>query len=398
MKQGDCFMVFDSHGDIGASPGGPDGLFSCDTRYLSHFELLINGLQPLLLGSNLSDDNGVLTVDLTNPDIYYDKRIILQKDLLHVARTVFIWRSTLFHRFAVRNFGTERVRLLLSITFDNDFADIFEVRGTRRDRRGTARSRIEHDRAEFVYLGLDGKTPPHQHRVRADADPSVAVARFLSARSRSPRVGFALQHGFLRRRRARAAAVPEEPALHAPRAQADDPSRHRDRHLKSGVQRGAAPGDRRSRDAADPYSRRALPLRGHSLVFDDVRPRRPHHGIAVPVARSAHRARRAHDGSRPIRRPITIPNPTPSPARSCTRCAPARWRRCARFRSGFITAASIRRRCSSCWRAAMRSRPAISTPCAACGRRSTARWRGSTAPAIATRTASSNTSRRRRAG
>ena len=27
MKQDDCFMVFDSHGDIGASAGGPDGLF-----------------------------------------------------------------------------------------------------------------------------------------------------------------------------------------------------------------------------------------------------------------------------------------------------------------------------------------------------------------------------------
>ena len=79
MKHDDCFLVFDSHGDIGASPGGPDGLFNCDTRYLSHFELLINGLQPLLLGSNLSDDNCVLSVDLTNPDIYYDKRIILSE-------------------------------------------------------------------------------------------------------------------------------------------------------------------------------------------------------------------------------------------------------------------------------------------------------------------------------
>jgi hypothetical protein len=36
-------------GDIGASSGGPDGLFKCDTRYLSHFELLINGLHTLHL-------------------------------------------------------------------------------------------------------------------------------------------------------------------------------------------------------------------------------------------------------------------------------------------------------------------------------------------------------------
>jgi glycogen debranching enzyme len=129
----------------------------CDTRYLSHFELLINGLQPLLLGSNLSDDNCVLSVDLTNPDIYYDKRIILQKNLLHVARTVFVWRSALFHRFTVRNFSADRVRLLLSITFDSDFADVFEVRGTQRARRGAVRSVVEGNGAEFVYLGLDGK-------------------------------------------------------------------------------------------------------------------------------------------------------------------------------------------------------------------------------------------------
>ena len=44
LKHGDTFVVVDSHGDIGASPGGPYVLFNCDTRYLSHFELLINGL------------------------------------------------------------------------------------------------------------------------------------------------------------------------------------------------------------------------------------------------------------------------------------------------------------------------------------------------------------------
>ena len=33
LKHNDTFAVFDSHGDIGASGGGPDGLFDCDTRY-----------------------------------------------------------------------------------------------------------------------------------------------------------------------------------------------------------------------------------------------------------------------------------------------------------------------------------------------------------------------------
>ena len=73
LKHDDTFVVLDSHGDIGASAGGPDGLFHCDTRFLSHLEFLLNGMQPLLLGSNVRDDNTLLTIDLTNPDIYFEE-------------------------------------------------------------------------------------------------------------------------------------------------------------------------------------------------------------------------------------------------------------------------------------------------------------------------------------
>ena len=88
LKQGDCFAVFDSHADIGAAPGGPDGIFYCDTRYLSHLELLLSGKQPLLLGSVVRDDNSFLTVDLTNPDIYLNQKLVQPKDMLHVVRTL----------------------------------------------------------------------------------------------------------------------------------------------------------------------------------------------------------------------------------------------------------------------------------------------------------------------
>src|SRR6059058_6471913 len=81
LKHDDTFIVLDSHGDIGASAGGPDGLFHCDTRYLARLELVLDELQPLLLGSNLRDDNSGLTVDLTNPDIYREGSLVLQKDL-----------------------------------------------------------------------------------------------------------------------------------------------------------------------------------------------------------------------------------------------------------------------------------------------------------------------------
>src|SRR5437764_2929059 len=84
LKHDDTFIVLDSHGDIGASAGGPDGLFHADTRYLARLELMLNQTHPLLLGSNMRDDNSALTVDLTNADIYEGERIVLQKDLIHI--------------------------------------------------------------------------------------------------------------------------------------------------------------------------------------------------------------------------------------------------------------------------------------------------------------------------
>src|SRR5215213_1698349 len=70
LKRDDTFVVLDSHGDIGASAGGPDGMFNADTRYVARLELVLDQTQPLLLGSNLRADNSALTVDLTNPDVY----------------------------------------------------------------------------------------------------------------------------------------------------------------------------------------------------------------------------------------------------------------------------------------------------------------------------------------
>jgi hypothetical protein len=105
LKHADTFAVFDSHGDMGASAGGPDGLFNHDTRYLSRFELLIDGMQPLLLGSSVRDDNLMLAADLTNADIFYDGHIVLPRDTLHIVRTAYLWKGVVHQRIAVGNHG-----------------------------------------------------------------------------------------------------------------------------------------------------------------------------------------------------------------------------------------------------------------------------------------------------
>src|SRR6266404_6748299 len=171
LKHDDTFIVLDSHGDIGASAGGPDGLFNADTRYLARLELVLDELQPLLLGSNLRDDNSSLTVDLTNPDIYRQGRIVLQKDMLHIVRTLFLWRGTAYQRIGLQNHGDRRASFDLTLLFDNDFADLFEVRGERHLRRGLGSSKLLGPAdVALEYNGLDGK--PRSTALQFDPRPT----------------------------------------------------------------------------------------------------------------------------------------------------------------------------------------------------------------------------------
>src|SRR3954468_3179340 len=158
LKHDDTFIVLDSHGDIGASAGGPDGLFNADTRYLARLEMVLDDMQPLLLGSNMRDDNSALTVDLTNSDVYRNSRLVLQKDTLHIVRSVFLWRGNAHQRIGLENHGDGPPSFDLSLLFDNDFADLFEVRGERRPRRGVGSSRLLGPTdVVFEYSGLDAQ-------------------------------------------------------------------------------------------------------------------------------------------------------------------------------------------------------------------------------------------------
>ena len=195
LKHDDTFVVLDSHGDIGASAGGPDGLFNCDTRHLARFELVLNDTQPLLLGSNLRDDNSGLTVDLTNPDIFSGDRITLQKDMIHIVRTIFLWRGTAYERIGVQNHGERTAHFDLKFLFDSDFADLFEVRGEKRVRRGSLLSELQGSAdVRLTYTGLDDNVrttgvhfepPPTTLAVnsalyRLELEPRESVSLFVS--------------------------------------------------------------------------------------------------------------------------------------------------------------------------------------------------------------------------
>jgi glycogen debranching enzyme len=159
LKHGDTFGLFDHNGDALSGPGSPEGIFHRDTRHLSHLYLTMGGQRPILLSSTLRDDNAALTCDLTNPDLYdEDGRLILEHDLIHVRRSRFLWNATCFERLAVLNFDDSRRSIRFEIAFAADFADLFEVRGTQRERHGERHApEVTADQVILPYTGLDEK-------------------------------------------------------------------------------------------------------------------------------------------------------------------------------------------------------------------------------------------------
>ncbi len=105
----------------------------------------------------MQEDNAVLTVDLTNPDLLSREGIALRGELIHVNRLKFIWQNACYERLLVHNFDTRRHIVRLGVRFAADFADLFEVRGQKRARRGRlSAQRLSDASVALRYLGLDG--------------------------------------------------------------------------------------------------------------------------------------------------------------------------------------------------------------------------------------------------
>src|SRR5687768_16235452 len=92
LKQGDTFAIFDYHGDIHQLGAGKQGIYHRGTRYVSRMEININGQLPMLLSSSPREDNQMLMVDLSNPDLHAGEDIILM-GTIHILRSKFIWQS-----------------------------------------------------------------------------------------------------------------------------------------------------------------------------------------------------------------------------------------------------------------------------------------------------------------
>jgi glycogen debranching enzyme len=175
LMSGDLFGVFDRRGDFRTMGSNEQGLFYREMRHLSRFFLRLEEGALLLLSSSVRLDNAVLAVDLTNAERFLSGEKDPHPRTLHFYRTNFLWGSTCFQRLEVRNYAVEAIEVEMILEFEADFADIFEVRGHRRERRGQLlEPDVGKSHVALGYRGLDGLR--RETRVELDRTSAVITA------------------------------------------------------------------------------------------------------------------------------------------------------------------------------------------------------------------------------
>ena len=246
---------------MGCACDDAGGLFSNDTRHLSRLAFLINGQEPLLLGSTLRDDNLNLRADLTNPDVLSGDGIELMKDTLHIGRTIYIHNGSLCARSAVMNHGAAPVSLEVMVEFDSDFADLFEVRGMRRPARGFLEKKVVGKNTVMLrYTGLDDKV--RETTLTFDPEPT-------ELKTTGARYALTLAPGLAWRqfvtvtcdgKEAGRSLVPARAVAGAARSCRQTAGRSRHRNIQHGLQRDRLPLPRRSQNADDGDAARQISL------------------------------------------------------------------------------------------------------------------------------------------
>lgn len=156
LKQGESFGVFDRFGDIHQIGTNSQGLYHEDTRFLSEMHLSIENKRPLLLSSTASENNEVITTDLTNPDFPDGNGEMILHGTIHILRKLFIMEGATYQKISFKNFGENDIHFDIKFGYGADYADIFEVRGTPRDSKGEfLDTEISSGEVLLGYMGLD---------------------------------------------------------------------------------------------------------------------------------------------------------------------------------------------------------------------------------------------------
>ncbi len=141
-------------GNIGAGNTSGFGLYLDDTRFLSVFELKVNGRPPLLL-SSVADRDYMAHIELTNVDVWEGDTLLIPQETLSIRRVRSI-KNALYERIRVKNYNGFETLVELEISVAADFLHMFEVRGQRPARKGKhLMPKTTESGVKLAYLGGD---------------------------------------------------------------------------------------------------------------------------------------------------------------------------------------------------------------------------------------------------
>jgi glycogen debranching enzyme len=157
VKHDRSFLLTDVHGDMPRGNTAALGLYHKDTRFLSRFELTMNRARPLLLHSS-TERNYSQVVELAYPFRAVDPQGFEHKENITLSRYRLLGEAML-ERIRLANFGRRKRTIHISLRFEADFLDLFEIRGFEREGRGQMQEpRVTKNQVTLSYRGLDGAT------------------------------------------------------------------------------------------------------------------------------------------------------------------------------------------------------------------------------------------------
>jgi glycogen debranching enzyme len=155
IKENDLFLLTDEKGNIPENHYYGLGLYTKDTRFLSKWDLRINGKEPVLLSSDASE-NYMAKILLTNPHIEEAGKTLLWRESVEIERTRFIYNDVLYETIKLKNYYPKRVTFDLSLHMDVDFSDMFIIRGFQYGKVGKRTGQtIQDNSLIYHYEGAD---------------------------------------------------------------------------------------------------------------------------------------------------------------------------------------------------------------------------------------------------
>lgn len=155
--RGAMFLVTTRQGDVCPAGARELGLFYQDTRFLSYYELEVRDCRAARLSAETSHP-AYNQIDLMLSDPEREELLEDPSNFLHIRRRQ-ILDGGLLEEIVFTNFLMRPCDIEVVVRFGADFADVFEVRGAKRAKRGsTHRAHVEGASVVLGYTGLDGRT------------------------------------------------------------------------------------------------------------------------------------------------------------------------------------------------------------------------------------------------